>query len=215
MTFIAPSILASDFGYLGKSVREIYAWGGDMAHCDVMDGRYVNNITFGMETVAALHRYEPKLPLNVHLMIVSPEDYVEGFIKAGAADILFHSEVCSDTVKTLNQIKDAGLRAGLVLNPGQRIDSVLPYLELTDIIMFMGVKPGFGGQKIHLEVLPEITKLKNIITERKLNILLEFDGGITEDNVELVKKAGVDIVVAGSAVFKSADPKATIERLRG
>lgn len=208
---IAPSILSADFAAMGDAVRNLEKWRADWVHCDVMDGRFVPNITFGMPMVEALRR-NTSLTLDVHLMIVEPEKYVERFVKAGADIVTFHPDASGDVHGTLAVIKSAGAKCGLVLNPDIAIDSVEPYLDECDVVMLMGVFPGFGGQKFIRDVLPKLTELKALRGDRKF--LIELDGGVTEDNAKEIVAAGADVLVAGSSVFKSQHPQRTIEILR-
>ena len=206
---IAPSILSADFAAMGDAVRNLEKWRADWVHCDVMDGRFVPNITFGMPMVEALRR-NTSLTLDVHLMIVEPEKYVERFVKAGADIVTFHPEASGDVHGTLAVIKSAGAKCGLVLNPDIVIDSVEPYLDECDVVML--VFPGFGGQKFIRDVLPKLTELKALRGDRRF--LIELDGGVTEDNAKEIVAAGADVLVAGSSVFKSQHPQRTIEILR-
>lgn len=209
---ISPSILSADFAKMGEGVKCVEKWGADYVHCDVMDGVFVPNITFGMPMVKALRPYT-KLPLDVHLMIVNPEKFVENFIDAGADIITFHPDVCRDIRGTLKRIRERGVKAGLVINPDVKVNAALPYIDEIDILLLMGVYPGFGGQKFIESVYDKISEAKAMIGER--DIELEIDGGVTEDNIDEMLSLGINVVVGGSSVFKSANPKETIRRLRG
>lgn len=211
---IAPSILSGDFANMGASVIEVNNSGSDLVHIDVMDGVYVPNLTFGMPMVKAIKRYA-KLPLDVHLMIVNPEKYIAEFIDCGADIITFHPEVCSDTLLALQIIKSKGVKCGLVINPDKPIDIVLPYLDYVDVIMFMGVYPGFSNQKFIADVLSKIKPLKNIIDERGLDIEIEFDGGVGVENAPELVKLGVTILVSGSAFFKADNQSEFVKKLKG
>lgn len=209
---IAPSILSADFAQMGKAVDDLKAWGADWVHCDVMDGVFVPNLTFGMPMVKAL-RARTDMTLDVHLMITSPERYIDRFIDAGADVVTFHAQACADPQAALSSIRSRGKKAGLVLNPDVDVQTVIPYLDLCDVVMLMGVFPGFGGQKFIPTVLDKISELKAAVGERK--ILIEIDGGVTEQNVAQMVERGVDVVVAGSGVFCSPDPAAAVRAIQG
>ena len=211
---VAPSILSGDFANMGASVVKVCESGSDLVHMDVMDGVYVPNLTFGMPMVKAVKQYS-NIPLDVHLMIVNPEKYIEQFIEAGADILTFHPEVCEETSKMLALIKDRGAKCGLVINPDKPIDLVLPYIDKVDIIMFMGVYPGFSNQKFIVDVVDKIAPLKKIIDERGLNVEIEFDGGVSEDTAPLLIKEGVTILVSGSAFFKASNQKLFVDKLKG
>jgi len=209
---ISPSILSGDFANLSTSVISAEKWGADYIHCDVMDGVFVPNITFGMPMVKALRKYA-KIPFDVHLMIVNPEKFVDEFIESGADIITFHPDVCADVQGTLDRIRAKGVKAGIVLNPDVGSSIAAKYIDSVDIILLMGVYPGFGGQKFIESVYDKIEDVHRIIGDR--NIELEIDGGVTEDNIDEMIKRGINVVVGGSSVYKAADPSATIRRLRG
>jgi ribulose-phosphate 3-epimerase len=214
-TVISPSILSSDFSRLGEDVKAVDEAGADWIHVDVMDGRFVPNITIGPLIVEAL-RPVTKKPLDVHLMIVEPERYVADFAKAGADIISVHAE-SSATIhlhRTLGQIKELGKMAGVVLNPGTSLDSIEYVLELCDLVLIMSVNPGFGGQSFIPEVVPKIHKLRQMCDERGLDPWIEVDGGIKGSNAWQVLEAGANAIVAGSAVFNSPDYAKAIEGIR-
>ncbi len=206
---IAPSILSGDFARMGEVVANVEKWGADLVHFDVMDGVYVPNITFGMPMCKAVRDYT-KLPLDVHLMIVEPEKYINRFIDAGADIITFHPEASKDVLGTIELVKKKGKKVGLVLNPDKDIVLIEPYLHLIDVVIIMGVFPGFGGQKFIPEVLDKVRTLR-----KGFKGDIELDGGVTIDNAQEIVSAGVNILVGGSSVFSSSDPSLTIRRLRG
>ncbi len=210
---IAPSILSADFGRLADEVRAIEQAGADYVHVDVMDGRFVPNITIGPVVVAAL-RKATKLPLDVHLMIEEPERYVEAFARAGADLIGVHVEACRHLHRVVQQIRQLGKRPSVTLNPATPIDHVRYVLPDVDQVLVMSVNPGFGGQSFIPNVLPKITELRRELDARGLDVDVEVDGGIKVDNVDAVARAGGNVIVAGSAVFESKDYAKTISELR-
>jgi ribulose-phosphate 3-epimerase len=210
---IAPSILSADFSRLGEEVRAVEAAGADWIHVDVMDGRFVPNITIGPPVVKALRKIT-KLPLDVHLMIVEPEKYLEDFARAGADTITVHVEACPHLHRTLQHIRGLGKRAGVVLNPSTH-ESTLSYaLEVADLVLVMSVNPGFGGQSFLPGVLPKVRAIRAMIDRAGRPIDLEIDGGIAEDTAALATAAGARALVAGSAVFTKKDYREAIAVLR-
>jgi ribulose-phosphate 3-epimerase len=212
---VAPSILSADFSRLGDEIRDVDAAGADWIHVDVMDGRFVPNITIGPLIVEAI-RPVTKKPLDVHLMIVEPEKYVEDFAKAGADIISVHVEhnASPHLHRTLAQIKEQGKQAGAVLNPSTPLDFIEYALELCDLILIMSVNPGFGGQSFIPGVVPKIRKLRQMCDERGLSPWIEVDGGLKGNNTWQVLEAGANAIVAGSAVFKAKSYAEAIEGIR-
>ena len=212
MVKIAPSILAADFGRLADQLAMVEAGGAELVHLDVMDGVFVPNITFGPVVVEAVRKWS-KLPLDVHLMIDKPERYLGDFAKAGADIITVHIEATTHLHRTVHRIKELGAKAGVSLNPATPLTSLDFILDDLDLVLIMSVNPGFCGQRFIPSSLRKIRRLKEWIKERGLKVEIEVDGGIGPDNIRSVVEAGVDIVVAGSAIFHSEDPKRTVEKL--
>lgn len=211
--FIAPSILAADFGHLARDIGMLNESMADYLHVDVMDGRFVPNISFGQEIVKTVKSLSTK-PLDVHLMIEEPEKYIEEFRACGAEIITVHMEACRHLHRTIQQIKDTGAKAGVALNPHSNVLLIEDVLEDLDLALIMSVNPGFGGQKFIYQSLLKIKKLRRMIDERNCSALIEVDGGVGLQNAEAILKAGADILVAGNSVFKSENPKSTITRLK-
>jgi ribulose-phosphate 3-epimerase len=210
---ISPSILSADFARLGEEVSALERAGADWAHIDVMDGRFVPNMTIGPMVVEALKR-STKLPLDVHLMIVEPERYVEDFAKAGADVITIHAEATAHLHRALQHIRSLGVKAGVSLNPSTPEDVVRYVLEQLDLVLVMSVNPGFGGQAFIPAVLPKLQKLRKMIDASGKPIYLEVDGGVKPGIARQVIAAGADVLVAGSAVFATPDYAANIRALR-
>jgi ribulose-phosphate 3-epimerase len=211
---IAPSILASNFGRLAEEVRAVADGGADWIHIDVMDGHFVPNITIGPTIVEAV-RKATDLPLDVHLMIEQPERYIESFVKAGANTVGVHAEACPHIHRTVAQIREAGARASVSLNPGTPADAVEPVLGDVDQVLIMTVNPGFGGQKFIRSTLPKVETLRRWIDDRSLTVSLEVDGGIGTETIATVASAGADVFVAGTAIFGAPDYGEAIAALRG
>ena len=211
---IAPSILSADFANMARDVKRVTDAGADLLHCDVMDGVFVPNITFGFKMIEDIKR-KAKIPLDVHLMIAEPERYAERFVKAGADILTFHLEACKDVGGTLKAVKKLGAKRGLVVNPHTPVDGLLPYLKDCDMILLMSVQAGFGGQKFMPHVLEKISALKEIIDNNNFAVDLEVDGGITAENAGAVKAAGANVIVAGSSIFGARGCKKAIAALRG
>jgi ribulose-phosphate 3-epimerase len=210
---IAPSILSADFSRLGEEVVAAERAGADYIHVDVMDGHFVPNLTIGPPVVAALRRIA-SLPLDVHLMIQHPDLFLEPFLLAGADILTVHVEACVHLHRTLTEIKKKGVRAGLTLNPATPLCLIEPALEYVDLILIMTVNPGFGGQEFIPTMLPKVEKVRQWIDAQGLPVELEVDGGIKVDNIGLLAKAGADVFVSGSGIFKSADYRQTIAAMR-
>lgn len=213
MIKIAPSILAADFLHLEKDVDTVNKY-ADILHFDVMDGVFVPNISFGFPVIEAISKKAEK-PMDVHLMIVHPERYVERFAQAGASMISFHLNATDDPAAVLAQIKALGVKAGLVINPDIPVESLFPYLKDADFILLMSVFAGFGGQKFIEDTYERIRTLRAEMVSQGHIIPIEVDGGVSASNASALAEAGAEILVAGSAVFKSDDPESVINAMRG
>ena len=210
---IAPSVLAADFTNLREEIAMVNQSEADWLHVDIMDGKFVPNISFGMFIVEAINSICEK-PLDVHLMIVEPERYIEQFRKAGADVITVHYEACPHLHRTLQQIKACGARAGVALNPHTPVSVLENVLEDLDLVCLMSVNPGFGGQKFIYQTVPKVRRLHAMMQERNVSALIEIDGGVGLQNAEVLLQAGARVLVAGSSVFKSEHPLDVISRMK-
>ncbi|HEY4567335.1 ribulose-phosphate 3-epimerase [Planococcaceae bacterium Storch 2/2-2] len=213
MIKIAPSILSADFAKLGEEIKEVERAGADWIHVDVMDGHFVPNITIGPLVVDAI-RPVTDLPLDVHLMIENADDYVEQFAKMGADYITVHVEACPHLHRTIQTIRQAGAKPGVVLNPHTPVSAIEPILEEIDLVLFMTVNPGFGGQQFIPSVLNKVKELKAIVDERGLSLDIEIDGGINEETIVDAVEAGANVFVAGSAIFGKEDREEALQAIK-
>ncbi|NAW50994.1 ribulose-phosphate 3-epimerase [Elizabethkingia argentiflava] len=210
---IAPSILSADFGNLQKDIEMINKSPADWFHVDVMDGRFVPNISFGFPVMKTIKQYATKF-IDVHLMIVEPEKYVKDFVKEGADLISIHYEACTHLHRNIHQIKDLGVKAGVVLNPSTPVSVLEDTIMDIDLVLLMSVNPGFGGQKFIEHTYKKIHQTKALIQQYETNTLIQVDGGVNQHNAALLFKSGADVLVAGNAIFSSPNPTATIEMLK-
>ncbi|SDP69479.1 ribulose-phosphate 3-epimerase [Halobacillus aidingensis] len=213
MTKIAPSILASDFSKLGDEIKDVERGGADYIHVDVMDGHFVPNITIGPLIVDHI-RPVTDLPLDVHLMIENPDQYIEAFAKAGSDIITVHQEACPHLHRTIQLIKSHGVKAGVVINPATPAETIRPILQDVDLVLLMTVNPGFGGQSFIHSVVPKIEQISQWREEEGISFEIEIDGGVKVETAKLCTAAGADVLVAGSAIFNQEDRKKAIEEIR-
>ena len=212
MKIIAPSVLSADFGDLRRDIEMLNRSEAEWVHVDVMDGTFVPNISFGFPVMEPLRKYSTK-PLDVHLMIVHPETYVERFCDAGAWSVGFHLEAVDDPLPILDLIKAKGVRTCLTINPDIDVKRLDPYLDKVDMVLLMSVFAGFGGQKFIPETMDKLRHVKEQITARGLKTLIEIDGGVNKDNAHELFAAGADVLVAGSAVFNAPSPEEAIHQM--
>ncbi|MGG7618806.1 ribulose-phosphate 3-epimerase [Robertmurraya sp. GLU-23] len=214
MVKIAPSILSADFSKLGEEIKDVERGGADYIHVDVMDGHFVPNITIGPLIVEAI-RPITKLPLDVHLMIDNPDQYIEAFANAGADYLTVHVEACKHLHRTIHYIKSFGVKAGVVLNPATPVQTIEHVIDDIDMVLLMTVNPGFGGQKFIEGVLPKIRQVKELVDKKGLSVEIEVDGGVNEETARKCVEAGANVLVAGSAIYNESDRKQAIEKIRG
>jgi ribulose-phosphate 3-epimerase len=214
MPIVSPSLLASDFANLQREVEMINQTEADWFHVDVMDGNFVPNISFGLPSVKAVAKHAKK-PLDVHLMIENPDKYINAFKDAGADYLTVHYEACTHLHRTIQAIRAAGMKPGVALNPHTPVSVLEEVIQDLDLVLIMSVNPGFGGQKFIETAVDKTRKLKALITEKSANTLIEIDGGVNTDTGARLVEAGADALVAGSFVFKSESPAATISDLKG
>jgi ribulose-phosphate 3-epimerase len=210
---IAPSILSADFSCLGDEVRAVEKAGADLIHVDVMDGHFVPNITIGPLVVAGLKKLT-SLPLDVHLMIEAPQRYLEDFAQAGSDWITIHAEVCPQLKRMVKEIRRLKIRPGIVLKPATGLKILFPVLDDIDLVLLMSVNPGFGGQSFIPSTLKKIERLRKIIDQNRYPLEIEVDGGVKIENIREVSKAGADVFVLGTGIFKTRDYEETIQKLR-
>ena len=211
---IAPSILSANFSILGEEIKQVEEGGADIIHLDIMDGKYVPNITFGIPVIESI-RSITNLPFDAHLMVLEPEKYVPDFIKAGCNMISFHMDACYHSHRLVEYIKSQGIMAGVVLNPATPVNTIEEIIHYIDYILVMSVNPGFGGQKFIPQTLEKVKKIRELMEENnRMDILIEIDGGIKENNIKEVSEAGVNIFVAGSSIFNSKSPYEAVKVLK-
>jgi ribulose-phosphate 3-epimerase len=210
---IAPSILSADFTKLGQQIEIVEGAGASLLHVDVMDGRFVPNITVGLPVVKAISR-ATQLPVDAHLMIVEPGRYAEQFVKAGAQMVSIHIEADPHAHRTLSAIRAAGAQAGVAINPATPLSALDEAIKFADYVLLMSVNPGFGGQEFIPESLDKVRRLRKMIDERGLKARIEIDGGIDAENIAEVASAGAEIIVSGSAIFGAPDPAVALRKLR-
>jgi len=213
LPILAPSILAADFTKLGEDIRDALKGGTSWIHCDIMDGHFVPNISYGPGVVKAAKKAAPEAFMDVHLMIENPDDYVENFVEAGADLISVHYETCPHLHRSIQNIKKYGLMAGVVINPATPVSIIEPILEYVDLVLIMSVNPGFGGQSFIESSYGRLSELAALRDTKELSFLIQVDGGVNPRNISKVAQAGADVLVAGSSVFSAEDITARVQEL--
>ncbi len=213
LPILAPSILAADFTNLGEDIRDALKGGTSWIHCDIMDGHFVPNISYGPGVVKAAKKTAPEAFMDVHLMIENPDDYVENFVEAGADLISVHYETCPHLHRSIQNIKKYGLMAGVVINPATPVSIIEPILEYVDLVLIMSVNPGFGGQSFIESSYGRLSELAALRDTKELSFLIQVDGGVNPRNISKIAQAGADVLVAGSSVFSAEDITARVQEL--
>lgn len=213
MIIISPSVLAADFSKLGDEVKKAYDAGAEYIHLDVMDGIFVPNISFGAPVISAIRKSSGAV-FDVHLMITDPQRYIDDFLSAGADLVTIHYESCDDPAEVLRYIRAKGAKAAVAIKPATDVSVVYPLLDLVDMVLIMTVEPGFGGQKLIPHTIDKVRELRKYMNEKGYTTDIQVDGGVTPENLPALTEAGANVIVAGSAIFKAADPAAVIAEMK-